>query len=176
MATNTFYFGQDNDIIIALSSKGWNTGDQPIKITNVALDYLNNTAFLFNYNVYNTGGLQFFIYGQHVMTASYNGVEPRPATNWTGSIIVPKNADVTIEMRSTDSQKGMCRRFAIKITYENAVHPTVSAGSLITSAQIKELNQYKTGSTASPAQGTLIQPYVIGSAGSIIYASTYNNA
>lgn len=176
MATNTYYFGENNGLTVAFTAKGWNTGNQPTKITNVELDYLNGTAFLYHYDVYNTGGLQFLIYDQLTMTASYNGVEPRPTTNWAGSIIVPKNADVTIKLMNTDSNKGIRNRFAIKITYENAAHPTVSAGSLITPAQIKELNQYKTGSTASPAQGTLIQPYVIGSTGSRIDASTYNNA
>lgn len=179
MASATVYFGSSGANTKQGSTAAVAADGYSKKVTGLSLDYLNNGAYLANYTYHSGGGIYFYINGTHVMTAPYNGSNARPATSWSGSLIIPAWTAITLSFSSdnTSTNRAMRNQFALHVTYENlASHPTVTAGNPIKASDMEKLYYFKNGTTASPGQGITIIPWIIGSRGTRIDASTYNNA
>lgn len=148
------------------------------RVTGFSLDYINNGAY-----IYDMGGNQFTLSlnvgGSTVTIGTYsrsaNGT--RPAISWSGAAYGANNSAVTFSSNPVSSSKpaGFRNQYKITITYETITRPTVSVGSTVTNAQIAALYKWANGTASSgPGVGVKITPWVIGSAGRILYASDYN--
>lgn len=170
---------ESNGRIYNYSGNIVSSSSTPRKVTSVSITW--GDSYIGNYSDSNYRGykLYFKINGTTFYTFTYTG-SSRPSINKTGlNIAIPANSAIIFELSREPNNNVIHIRgsITVRIDYENvASHPVVTAGDLITAAQIQNLNYYKTGSNAGPAVGSLIQPYVIGSTGSRIDASTYNNA
>lgn len=189
MATVTATVDTSSDERIYDTSKtivGASAGNKQVTGFSVTWD----KSYIGNYSDSSTSGchIYFKINGVTAATITYTTTS-RPAISVSNLniTIAPNTAIVlTIErdfnsfIGGDESRKKWIHirgSISVNVTYDViSSHPTVSAGSLITADQMVALYYYKYGSSATPGQGNIIQPWIFGSAGSQLKASDYNGA